>query len=113
MHKVKQHKGVAVAAAVCAVAMAASLATHAGAAGGRPLSEADRMTYFAEPDAELTPIACAYIRARGADPLCSFGDWAALSDVCVGDTARFLAAEVSDGVIAPGYTDEALDILKA
>ena len=61
----------------------------------------------------LSPIARAYIRARGADRLCSFGDWAALSDVCDGDTARFLAAEVSDGVIAPGYTDEALDILKA
>lgn len=85
----------------------------AGAAVGLPLSEADRKIYFVEPDAELTPIACAYIRARGADRLCSFGDWAALSDVCDGDTARFLAAEVSDGVIAPGYTDEALDILKA
>ena len=67
--------------------------------------------YFA-PEGELSPIACAYIRARGADRLCSFGDWAALSDVCDADTARFLALEVSDGVIAPGYTDEALEILK-
>ena len=71
----------------------------------------ERHIYFA-PEEELSPIACAYIRARGADRLCSFGDWAALSDVCDGDTARFLAAEVSDGIIAPGYTDEALEILK-
>ena len=71
----------------------------------------ERKIYFA-PDGELSPIACAYIRARGADRLCSFGDWAALSDVCDADTARFLALEVSDGVIAPGYTDEALEILK-
>lgn len=85
----------------------------AGAAVGLPLSETDKAIYFVDPAAELSPIACAYIRARGADRLCSFGDWAALSDVCDGDTARFLAAEVSDGVIAPGYTDEALDILKA
>ena len=84
----------------------------AGAALGLPLSDVERRIYFA-PEGELSPIACAYIRARGADRLCSFGDWAALSDVCDGDTARFLAAEVSDGVIAPGYTDEALDILKA
>ena len=57
------------------------------------------------------PLACAYVRARGADRLCSFGDWAALSDICDADTARCLAGEVSDGVIAPGYTDEALAIL--
>lgn len=85
----------------------------AGAAVGLPLSEVDRKIYFVEPDAELTPIACAYIRARGADRLCSYGDWAALSDVCDAATARYLKYEVSDGIIAPGYTDEALEILKA
>ena len=84
----------------------------AGAALGLPLSDVERHIYFA-PEGELSPIACAYIRARGADRLCSFGDWAALSDVCDADTAGFLALEVSDGVIAPGYTDEALEILKA
>ncbi len=83
----------------------------AGAALGLPLTDVERHIYFA-PREELSPIACAYIRARGADRLCSFGDWAALSDVCDADTARFLALEVSDGVIAPGYTDEALAILK-
>ena len=83
----------------------------AGAALGLPLSEVERQVYCA-PEGELSPIARAYIRARGADRLCSFGDWAALSDVCDGDTARYLAEEVSDGVIAPGYTDEALEILK-
>ena len=84
----------------------------AGAAVGLPLSEADRKIYFVEPDAELTPIACAYIRARGADRLCSYGDWAALSDVCDAATARYLKYEVSDGIIAPAYSDEALAILK-
>ena len=83
----------------------------AGAALGLPLSKVERQIYFA-PEGDLSPIACAYIRARGADRLCSYGDWAALSDVCDGDTARYLALEVSDGVIAPGYTDEALAILK-
>ena len=83
----------------------------AGAALGLPLTDVERKIYFA-PEGELSPIACAYIRARGADRLCSFGDWAALSDVCDADTARFLALEVSDGIIAPGYTDEALEILK-
>ena len=68
--------------------------------------------YFVEEEGELSPIACAYIRARGADRLCSYGDWAALSDVCDADVARYLAREVSDGIIAPGYTDEALEILK-
>ena len=85
----------------------------AGAAVGLPLTETDRRIYFVEPDAHLSPIACAYIRARGADRLCSYGDWAALSDVCDAATARYLKAEVSDGVIAPGYTDEALEILRA
>ena len=83
----------------------------AGAALGLPLSEVERQIYFA-PKGELSPIACAYIRARGADRLCSYGDWAALSDTCDGDAARYLALEVSDGVIAPDYTAEALEILK-
>ena len=84
----------------------------AGAAIGEPLSEVDKKIYFVEPDAPLSPIACAYIRARGADRLCSYGDWAALSDVCDAATAAYLKNEVSDGIIAPGYTDEALAILK-
>ena len=84
----------------------------AGAAVGLPLSETERRMYFVEESGDLSPIACAYIRARGADRLCSYGDWAALSDVCDTDTARYLKAEVSDGIIAPGYTDEALEILK-
>ena len=84
----------------------------AGAAVGAPLTETDRKIYFVDADADLSPIACAYIRARGADRLCSYGDWAALSDVCDAATARYLKYEVSDGIIAPGYTDEALEILK-
>ena len=84
----------------------------AGAAVGLPLSEIDRKIYFVDPDAQLSPIACAYIRARGADRLCSYGDWAALSDICDAATANYLKYEVSDGVIAPGYTEEALEILK-
>ncbi len=84
----------------------------AGAAVGLPLDEIERQIYFVAPDEELTPLAAAYIRARGADRLCSYGDWAALSDVCDAATARYLKLEVSDGVIAPGYTDEALAILK-
>ena len=83
----------------------------AGAAVGLPLSDVDRQIYFVKPEAELTPIACAYIRARGADRLCSFGDWAALSDTCDAATALYLKNEVSDGVIAPDYTPEALEIL--
>ena len=85
----------------------------AGAAVGHPLTETDRAIYFVDQEGELSPIACAYIRARGADRLCSYGDWAALSDVCDADTARYLKGEVSDGIIAPGYTDEALEILKS
>ena len=84
----------------------------AGAAVGLPLSDVERQMYFVEEGVDLSPMACAYIRARGADRLCSYGDWAALSDVCDADTARYLKLEVSDGIIAPGYTDEALDILK-
>ena len=79
----------------------------AGAAVGLELSDVDRQIYFVDPDAKLTPTACAYIRARGADRLCSYGDWAALSDVCDAATAQYLKDEVSDGVIAPGYTEEA------
>ncbi len=84
----------------------------AGAAVGLPLSGVDRPIYFLDQAAALSPLACAYIRARGADRLCSYGDWAALSDVCDAATARYLKDEVSDGIIAPGYTDEALEILK-
>ena len=84
----------------------------AGAAVGLPLSDVDRKIYFVDENEELSPIACAYIRARGADRLCSYGDWAALSEVCDAATARYLKEEVSDGVIAPGYTEEALEILK-
>ena len=85
----------------------------AGAALGLPLDETLRRIYFVEPDAQLSPIACAYARARGADRMSSYGDFAALSDVCDAATAKLLSCEVSDGVIAPGYTDEALAILKS
>lgn len=84
----------------------------AGASVGCSLSPADREVYFVDGSDELSPIACAYIRARGADRLSSYGDWAALSDVCDADTALYLKGEVSDGIIAPGYTQEALGILK-
>ncbi len=83
----------------------------AGAAIGLPLTDELKQTYFVE-DIELSPLAAAYVRARGADRTSSFGDWAALSDVVDISTALVLKKEVSDGVIAPGYTDEALDILK-
>ena len=83
----------------------------AGAAVGLPLSETDRKIYFVDEE-ELSPIACAYVRARGADRMSSYGDWTALSDVCDADTARLLKKEVSDGVIAPGFTEEALEILR-
>ncbi len=82
----------------------------AGAAVGLPLSENLRRAYFAGKD-DLSPLACAYARARGADRMSSFGDWIALSDPCDADTARLIAREVSDGVIAPGYDQEALEIL--
>ncbi len=85
----------------------------AGAALGLELDETLRSIYFVDPQAELSPIACAYARARGADRMSSYGDFAALSDVCDAATARLLACEVSDGVIAPGYTPEALEILKS
>ena len=83
----------------------------AGAAVGLPLSEVERKIYFTG-DQELSPLACAYARARGADRMSSYGDFAALSDICDADTANLLKPEVSDGVIAPGYTEEALAILK-
>ena len=84
------------------------------AAVGKPLSEDLKKACFVEDVEGLdeNPLACAYARARGADRLCSFGDWVALSDVCDAMTASMIAKEVSDGVIAPGYTDEALAILK-
>ena len=84
----------------------------AGAAIGTPLSEVERKIYFTG-DEELSMLACAYVRARGADRMSSYGDFAALSDICDKDTALLLKKEVSDGVIAPGYTKEALEILKA
>lgn len=83
----------------------------AGAAVGLPLTDIERKIYFVD-DGELSPLACAYVKARGADRMSSYGDWAALSDVCDEDTAKLIKKEVSDGVIAPGYTDEALAILK-
>ena len=85
----------------------------AGAAVGIPLDETLRKIYFVKPDMELSPLACAYARARGADRMSSFGDWISLSDVCDKATALLIKPEVSDGVIAPGYTDEALEILKS
>lgn len=84
----------------------------AGAAIGTPLSEVERKIYFTGGE-ELSMLACAYVRARGADRMSSYGDFAALSDICDKDTALLLKKEVSDGVIAPGYTEEALEILKA
>ena len=83
----------------------------AGAAVGEPLTDTLKKIYFVE-GMELSPLACAYARARGADRMSSFGDFIALSDVCDAATAKIIAREVSDGVIAPGYTDEALEILK-
>ena len=85
----------------------------AGAAVGLPLDETLRKIYGVDDMGELSPLACAYARARGADRMSSFGDFIALSDVCDKDTASLIKREVSDGVIAPGFTDEALEILKA
>ena len=84
----------------------------AGAAVGLPLDETLAKIYWVDDQGELSPLACAYARARGADRMSSFGDFIALSDVCDRDTAMLIKREVSDGVIAPGYTDEALEILK-
>ena len=85
----------------------------AGAAVGLPLDETLAKIYWVEDLGQLSPLACAYARARGADRMSSFGDFIALSDVCDADTARLIKREVSDGVIAPGYTEEALALLKA
>lgn len=84
----------------------------AGTAVGLPLSDEERKVMQVDDCGDLTALACAYARARGADRMSSFGDWIALSDVCDVPTARIISREVSDGVIAPGYTSEALDILK-
>ena len=84
----------------------------AGAAVGLPLTDTLAKIYWVDDLGELSPLACAYARARGADRMSSFGDFIALSDVCDADTAKLIKREVSDGVIAPGYTEEALEILK-
>lgn len=84
----------------------------AGAAVGLPLDETLRKIYWVDDMGDLSPLACAYARARGADRMSSFGDFIALSDECDGDTASIIKREVSDGVIAPGFTDEALEILR-
>lgn len=85
----------------------------AGAALGLPLDDVLRKMYFVEDGLALSPLACAYARARGADRMSSFGDWIALSDECDEATAKLIRHEVSDGIIAPGYSDAALEILKA
>ena len=85
----------------------------AGAAVGLPLTDTLAKIYWVDDLGELSPLACAYARARGADRMSSFGDFIALSDVCDADTARLIKREVSDGVIAPGYTDEARELLLA
>ena len=85
----------------------------AGAAVGLPLTDTLAKIYWVDDLGELSPLACAYARARGADRMSSFGDFIALSDVCDADTARLIKREVSDGVIAPGYTDEAMKLLLA
>ena len=85
----------------------------AGVAVGLPLSDTLKKIYWVDDLEELSPLACAYARARGTDRMSSFGDWIALSDVCDVPTAKLIKREVSDGIIAPGYTDEALEILKS
>ncbi len=85
----------------------------AGAAIGLPLDETLRKMYHISAEAELSPLACAYARARGADRMSSFGDWIALSDVCDLATAKLIQHEVSDGIIAPGYNADALEVLKS
>lgn len=85
----------------------------AGAAVGLPLSDTLAKIYWVDDLGELSPLACAYARARGADRMSSFGDFIALSDVCDADTAHLIKREVSDGVIAPGYTEEAMELLMA
>ena len=83
----------------------------AGAAIGLPMSDVLKKIYWVDDMGDLSPLACAYARARGADRMSSFGDFIALSDVCDKDTAMLIKREVSDGVIAPGYSEEALEIL--
>ena len=85
----------------------------AGAAVGLPLDETLAKIYWVDDLGDLSPLACAYARARGADRMSSFGDFIALSDVCDVDTAKLIKREVSDGCIAPGYTQEALELLKS
>ena len=85
----------------------------AGAAIGKPLSDTLKKIYFVDDLGELSPLACAYARARGADRMSSYGDFIALSDVCDVPTAKMIQREVSDGIIAPGYEPEALEILKS
>ncbi|MBQ8824406.1 MAG: phosphoribosylaminoimidazolecarboxamide formyltransferase [Ruminococcus sp.] len=85
----------------------------AGAAVGEPLSDTLKKIYFVDDLGELSPLACAYARARGADRMSSYGDFIAMSDVCDVPTAKMIQREVSDGIIAPGYTPEALEILKS
>ena len=99
--------------AACGLPAAASFkhVSPAGAALGLPLTDVERKMYHIAPDMELSPLANAYARARGADRMSSFGDWIALSDVCDVPTAKLIQHEVSDGIIAPGYEPEALTIL--
>ena len=99
--------------AACGLPAAASFkhVSPAGAALGLPLTDVERKMYHIAPDMELSPLACAYARARGADRMSSFGDWIALSDICDVPTAKLIQHEVSDGIIAPGYEPEALAIL--
>ncbi len=85
----------------------------AGAAVGLPLTDIEKKIYWVDDMGELSPLACAYARARGADRMSSFGDFISLSDTCDADTAKLVKREVSDGIVAPGYTDEALEILKS
>ena len=99
----------------CGLPAAASFkhVSPAGAALGLPLTEVERKMYHIAPDFELSPLACAYARARGADRMSSFGDWIALSEVCDVPTAKLIQHEVSDGIIAPGYDADALEVLKS
>ena len=99
--------------AACGLPAAASFkhVSPAGAALGLPLTDVERKMYHIAPDMELSPLANAYARARGADRMSSFGDWIALSDICDVPTAKLIQHEVSDGIIAPGYEPEALAIL--
>ncbi|MCR5213918.1 MAG: phosphoribosylaminoimidazolecarboxamide formyltransferase [Eubacterium sp.] len=85
----------------------------AGAAVGLPLTDIEKKIYWVDDMGELSPLACAYARARGADRMSSFGDFISLSDECDADTARLVKREVSDGIVAPAYSDEALEILKS